>query len=58
MLDLGLYEVSSGIQIVDIEESRVLGVRPDFESCCKRIEEYCDLNGIEYDEVNICGDYL
>ena len=58
MIEVNLYDVSTGIQIVDVEEQRVLGVRPDFESCCRRIEEWCDLNGFDYDEIIIGGDYL
>lgn len=55
---INLYDVSTGIQIVDVEEQRVLGVRPDFDSCCEKIEEWCDLNGIDHDCIVIGGDYL
>ena len=58
MFEIGLFDVSSGIQIVDVEDNYVIGVKPDFDACCKRVEEYCDLNGIDYDDVIFSGDYL
>ena len=57
-VQINLYDVSTGIQIVDVEEQRVLGVRPDFDSCCEQIEEWSAMNGIDYDCIRIGGDYL
>ena len=58
MFEIGIYDVSNGVQIVDIEAHYVIGVTPDCESAFEKIDRYCDINGIEYDEVRIVGDYM
>lgn len=57
-LEIGLYDVSSGIQIVDIEDNYVIGVTADFDSACKKIDGYCENNGIDPNCIVIKGDYL
>ena len=57
-LEIGLYDVSAGIQVVDIEDNYVIGVTPDFDSACDKIDSYCNSNGIDPNCVVITGDYL
>lgn len=39
-LEIGLYDVNNGIQIVDIEDEYIIGVTADFDSACEKIDGY------------------
>lgn len=58
MFEIGLFDVSTGIQIVDIEDNYVIGVTPNCEEAYTKIDNYCEQNGIDQNEVQISGDYL